>query len=345
MIDSLNNKQLALKVTGNGLYGALANQYFRFFDFRCAEGITLTGQYFINRCGTEGAAYIDGISGQQDSLKYIDTDSSYFGTESLLAKADLLKLPTKKLVDVVDTICQKKIGPKLDAICSDICTDLNSFENHLSMKREKICEAGIWVAKKRYALLAWDDEGLRYTEPKVAVTGLEVKRSSTPKMTRKALSDALDIMLKGDEKSLKEYVKSFKSEFMKAPLVDIAIPSGVNGLATYSDPKTIYSKDGCPQHVRASLLYNHYLRTHRIEGIYNPILEGSKMKRVYLRLPNPIGENVIGFIDKLPKEFDLEDYIDYDILFEKTFIQGVKRLADSIGWDYEQKFTLDDFFA
>lgn len=69
------------------------------------------------------------------------------------------------------------------------------------------------------------------------------------------------------------------------------------------------------------------------------------MKRVYLRLPNPIGENVIGFIDKLPKEFDLKDYIDYDMLFEKTFIQGVKRLADSIGWDYEQKFTLDDFFA
>jgi len=343
-IASLDNKQLALKILLNSLYGATANQYFRFFDFRCAEGITSTGQYFIQKVGHMASSYIDKMSGVEDSLVYIDTDSNYFSLKSLVSRAGLDKMPTPKLVDALDKICEQKIGKRIDEACKWIGDELNVFDNQLAVKREKICESAIWVAKKRYALYTWDNEGVRYKEPDISVTGLEVKRSNTPKICRDSLSEALEIFLVGSEAELQSFVKKIRENFFKQDPYAIAMPSGVKGLDKYSDAKTIY-KQGCPQHVRASLLYNHLLKTHNVAGKYNPILEGGKMRRVTLRLPNPIGEDVIGFVDKLPEEFGLNDYIDYDELFQKTFMAALERIADAVRWQIEKKATLDDFFS
>lgn len=343
-IASLDNKQLALKILLNSLYGAMANAYFRFFDFRCAEGITSTGQFFIQKVGQMASSYIDKMSGVEDSLVYIDTDSNYFSLKSLVKRAGLDKLPTAKLVDALDKMCEEKIGKKIDEACKWIGDELNVFDNQLAVKREKICESAIWVAKKRYALYVWDNEGVRYKEADIAVTGLEVKRSNTPKICRDALNDALRIFLIGTEQELQDFVKQTREKFFKQEPYTIAMPSGVKGLYKYSDAKTIY-KQGCPQHVRASLLYNHFLKTHGIAGNYNPIMEGGKMRRVPLRMPNPIGEDVIGFVDKLPEEFGLHEYVDYEELFQKTFMGALERIAGAVRWQVEKKVTLDDFFC
>lgn len=343
-IASLENKQLALKILLNSLYGAMANTYFRFFDIRCAEGITSTGQFFIQKVGKKTSEYIDKLSGVKDSLVYIDTDSNYFSLKSLIKRTGLDKLPTAKKIDVLDKICNEKIGKKIYEVCKTIGNELNVFDNQLAVKREKICESAVWVAKKRYALYVWDSEGVRYKNPEISVTGLEVRRSNVPKICRDSLEEALKIFLIGSEEMLQEFVKKTKDEFLKQDAYTIAIPSGVRGLDKYADNKTIY-KSGCPQHVRASLLYNHYLKVYGISGKYNPILEGGKMRRVSLRLPNPIGEDVIGFIDKLPEEFKLDEYIDYDDLFDKNFMKPLERISEAVKWHPEKKMTLDDFFS
>lgn len=343
-IASLDNKQLALKILLNSLYGAMANAYFRFFDFRCAEGITSTGQYFIQKVGQIASSYIDKQSGKSDSLVYIDTDSNYFSLNSLLEANNLKNLPVPKLVDVVDKICEQKLGKVIDGACKLIGDELNVFDNQLAVKREKICQSAVWVAKKRYALYAWDNEGVRYKEAEIAVTGLEVKRSSTPKLCRDSLNVALKIFLVGNENQLQEFVKSTREDFFKQEPYHIALPSGVKGLDNYRSPTTIFKK-GCPQHVRATLLYNHLLKTHDLGGKYNPILEGGKMRRVTLNLPNPIGEDTIGFIDRLPEEFGLREYIDYDEQFRKTFLKPLERISSAVRWNYEKKATLDDFFS
>lgn len=343
-MSNLNIKQNALKVFLNSGYGAQASPFFRFFDFRCAEGITSSGQFFIKTVGEQTAEYIDGLSGVKDSLIYSDTDSEYLTVNSLIKKCGLDKLPKDKLIDAVDKICEQKIGKAVDRSCGNVAKRANVFENHLAVKREKISESAIFVQKKAYVLLAWDNEGVRYTEPEISATGLEVKRSSTPKFCRNALADCLRILLTGTERELQAYVKDFEKTYQEQPLYEIAIPSGVKGLDKYADAKSIY-KQGCPKHVRASLLYNHYLKTHNIAGNYPPIQEGGKMRRVALTLPNPIGEDTIGFVDKLPPEFGLDKYVDLREQFEGSFIKPLERVTKAISWSHEQKATLDDFFG
>ena len=98
-------------------------------------------------------------------------------------------------------------------------------------------------------------------------------------------------------------------------------------------------------HVRASLLYNHYLKQKNIEMNYESIQSGEHMRFLYLKIPNPIKENVIGFISTLPKEFELHSYIDYDLQFDKSFIEPLKAILDAIGWSVEKQATLESFFT
>lgn len=346
-IASLDAKQNAFKILINSLYGSMASPYFRFFDFRCAEGITSSGQFFIRTVGERAGDYLDslvGQSGSKQSLTYGDTDSFFLSVNELLKKTGIIEQPVDKIVEAIDQFCEKKIGKNIASSCSHITDGLNCFENHLAVKREKISQSAIFVAKKRYAVLIRDNEGVRLAEPEVSATGLEVKRSSTPSLCRKSLKDALLICLDGGELALQEFVKEFKVKFMASPLSEISVPSGVKGLDRYSDSKRIY-QTGCPQHVRATLLYNHYLKTHHLGGKYNPILNGGKMRRVPLLIPNPIGEDTIGFIDQLPEEFGLHGFIDYETLFDKTFLKPLERITESINWQIVKKSTLDDFFA
>jgi DNA polymerase elongation subunit (family B) len=212
------------------------------------------------------------------------------------------------------------------------------------MKREAIADRGIWTAKKRYILNVHDSEGVRYSEPKLKIMGIEAVRSSTPGSCRSKIKEALKIIMKDNETTLIQFIEKFKKEFFDMPVEDIAFPRSVNNLLEYSNSLTIYRK-GTPIHVRGSLLFNHLLEKNKLTQKYTKINEGEKIKFVYLKMPNPIRENVIAFSNILPEEFGLHEYIDYSMQFEKTFTDPLSKILDVINWNYERRSNLDLFFS
>jgi len=212
------------------------------------------------------------------------------------------------------------------------------------MKRETIAERGIWTAKKRYMLNAWDIEGVRFAEPKLKMMGIEAVKSSTPAPCRKMIKDAISIIMNESEENVQQYIKKMRTEFHNMNPADIAFPRTCNNVAKYRSHLTIYQK-GTPIHVRGSLLFNHYLKERNLLGKYNVINNGEKIRFCYLKTPNPIRENVISFISDFPVELGLSEYIDYDLQFSKSFIEPLKAILDSIGWSVEKIATLDSFFV
>jgi DNA polymerase elongation subunit (family B) len=128
------------------------------------------------------------------------------------------------------------------------------------------------------------------------------------------------------------------------PPEDISFPRGLNGLNKYSDSLTLY-KSSTPIHVKGAILYNHYLKEKNLTKKYPLIQEGEKIKFAYLKMPNPLKNTVISYPSRLPKEFDMDQFIDYNIQFEKSFIEPIKIILDCIGWKTEKQNTLEDFFS
>jgi DNA polymerase elongation subunit (family B) len=243
----------------------------------------------------------------------------------------------------MDKICEDVFQPFIDKGYQELADYMNAYSQKMIMKREVLADKGIWTAKKRYVLNVHNSEGVQYAKPKLKVMGLEMVKSSTPAVIRDKLKDSLDVILAGDEKALHTYVLEFQKEFNQMSVEDIAFPRGVNGLKTYAG-SPIYAK-GTPIHVRGSLLFNHHLKRLELEKRYQPIKEGEKIKFVYVKKPNPFNEDVIAFPQKLPKEFGLHDFIDYDLQFKKTFLDALQTVIEPLGWKTEEQSSLEDFFG
>lgn len=343
-IASFDSKQMAAKTFANGLYGAMANAYFRFFDFRMAEGITSSGQYFIRYTASNVGKIIDGINGAPGSLVYCDTDSNFFTLAPLVDKLGIDD--NAKIVDALDKFFESRVAPKIQKVCDSIAERNNCAINRLEMKREKICSAGIWVVKKRYALMVYDNEGVRYAAPEAAVTGLEVKRSSTPKVCRDYLKEAINIILLKEEQDLQSFVSETRTEFMTLNPYQIGKPSGVNGLRKYAAPGAqIYVASRCPRHVKAALVYNYHLGRLSLKALYPSIGDGGKARYVELKMPNPLHQEVVSFVEDLPEEFGVTQYIDYDKMFNLTFLKPLDRLCGACGWTSKKVNTLSAFFV
>jgi hypothetical protein len=190
----------------------------------------------------------------------------------------------------------------------------------------------------------YNNEGVEYAKPKVKVMGLEMIKSSTPAFCRKIMWDAIDTVLNGTQDKLIEQIDVWKAEFKKQAIADIAFPRGVNGLEKFSDAKMVYGK-GCPIHVRGSLLYNNLVKKMKLDKTYPMIQEGEKIKFIFLKEPNIIQSDVIAFPTLLPKELNIEQYIDYDTQFEKSFLDPLRIVLNSINWKTEQVSSLEDFFS
>ena len=212
------------------------------------------------------------------------------------------------------------------------------------MKREAIADKGIWTGKKHYILNVYDNEGVRYQEPKLKMMGIESVRSSTPGVVRKAIKEALDVLMKDGEMALREYVNDFEKLFNAMPYEDVAFPRGCRYMRKWSDASDIYKK-GTPIHVRGALLYNKVVKEKKLDRKYNEIHEGDKIKFCYMKLPNPMRENVFAVPTVLPPELGMENYIDYEKQFEKSFKDPLNHICEAVGWSIDKQATLDQFFV
>jgi DNA polymerase elongation subunit (family B) len=339
-IGQLDSYQNALKILTNGLYGALSNEYCRWFDINLAESVTLTGQLYIKWVMRNINIYLNKVlkTEGQDFIVAGDTDSLYIKVEAITKALEIA--PEKKL-DFIDALCKKKLEPFIDKQCADLARMLNSYNNVVKMKREVIAAKAIWRGKKMYVMSVLDKEGVRYDPPKLLYKGIEVARSDKPKACRDHMKEALNIIMFKDEKALHDLVKKFKLEFMRLSVMDIALPKTVNGIEDYFDPVFRF-KPHCPIHVRGAIVYNEQIDKYELKNKFNKIKSRDKIRFVYLKEPNIFRSHVLTLPDEgfLPKQINVDKYVDRVTQWEKTFLNPVQSITSVIGWNTEKKATL-----
>lgn len=343
----LHNSQMAIKIAMNSLYGATANVYFLYYINDMAEAITTSGQLSIRYAQKSVNDYLNRIlKTDKDYIVYIDTDSIYVDMAPIVENAfGTVDVDRKKGEDFLDKVCQMKIEPVIDAGYEKLAKEMGAYRQAMFMKREKITDKSIFIAKKRYIMNTLNSEGVHYDKPKVSVTGLESVRSSTPEVCRDKLKESFSVIMNGNEQTVQEFIEEFRKKFFELPPEDIGRNSGTQEIGKYMDSTSLYRK-GCPMHVRGCILYNHEVKKRGLSKTYEPIAGGDKIKFVYLKTPNPIRENIISFPgQRLPPEFELANYIDYEKQFEKVFLSPLESILEAIGWSAVKINTLDNFFV
>ena len=342
-----NNIQMARKIQLNSAYGAIGNQYFRYYKLVNAEAITLSGQVSIRWIENKMNGFLNKIL-QTEEVDYViasDTDSIYLNMGPLVDKFLSHKSGDKtKVVQLLDKICEDKLEPFIEQSYTELADYVSAYEQKMIMKRENISERGIWTAKKRYILNVWNSEGVQYSEPKLKMMGIEAVKSSTPAPCRQMIKDGLKLMMSGNEDEVIDFIENCRKEFKALPPEQIAFPRSVSDVVKYKSYSNIYSK-GTPIHCRGALLFNHYIKQNKLDNKYSLINNGEKIKFIYLKKPNIIQENVISFIQDFPHELGLDKYIDYDLQFEKSFLDPLKSILDAVGWNVEKTVNLELFFA
>ena len=347
-ISKFNNIQMARKIQLNSAYGAIGNQYFRYYNLRNAEAITYGGQFSIRWIENKMNTYLNKVlkTKGEDYVIASDTDSIYLNMGPLVETVYKGREKTdESVVGFLNKVSEMELEPYIQSSYEELAEYVSAYDQKMIMKRENIASSGIWTAKKRYMLNVWDSEGVRYNKPKLKMMGIEAVKSSTPAPCRKAIKDAINIMMDGTEKDLITFIDRFKDEFNLLPPEDIAFPRSVNGLRKFKASGTVYTK-GTPLHVRGTLLYNFYIAKNKLEYKYPLVQEGEKIKYLYLRRPNKISnENVISFLNTFPRELGVEGQIDRDAQFKKAFLDPLRIITNVIGWETEKVSNLEFLFA
>ena len=344
LISRYKNKQMALKIALNSAYGAMGNQYFRFYDIRIAEAVTFGGQLSIRWIEIALNKYLNELL-KTEGVDYVlasDTDSVYITFESLIEK-----LQPKDPVKFLDSVCSDKIEPFITQTYQDLADYTNAYEQKMIMAREVSADKGIWTAKKRYILNVHNSEGVQYAKPKLKMMGIEAVKSSTPQVCRDKIKDAIQIIISGTEDELNTFIQDFRKEWLGLKPNLIAFPRSCNGLKKWSTSNGIFKK-GTPMHVKGALLYNFLLKDKKLIKKYPEIMEGEKIKFVYLKSPNPFQTNVFTFITQCPTELDVQKYVDYEKQFEKSFVDPLRFITVAINWQIDDSYgtqtNLLDFF-
>ena len=278
-ISKFNNIQMARKIQLNSAYGAIGNQYFRYYNLANAEAITLSGQVSIRWIENKMNAYLNKLL-KTDDFDYViasDTDSIYLNLGPMVeAVFKERKKSGESIVRFLDKVCQVEFEKYIDGSYQELSTYVNAYEQKMVMKRENIANKGIWTAKKRYILNVWNSEGVQYEQPKLKMMGIEAVKSSTPAPCRSAIKEALNVIMSGNESDVQDYIEKFRQEFESMSPEEIAFPRGCNNIAKNSSPATIYGK-GCPMHVRGALLYNFWVKKKKLTDKYPLIHECEKV--------------------------------------------------------------------
>jgi len=342
-----NNIQMARKIQLNSAYGAIGNQYFRYYKLANAEAITLSGQVSIRWIENKMNKYLNNLLQTKDNDYVIasDTDSIYLNLGPLVDKFFSAKSSDKAaIVGILDKICKEKFEPFIERSYQELADYVSAYDQKMQMKRENIAERGIWTAKKRYILNVWNSEGVQYSEPKLKMMGIEAVKSSTPAPCRRMIKDGLKLMMNATEDDVIDFIEKCRAEFSSLPPEQIAFPRTASNVQKYHSHADIYVK-GTPIHIRGALLFNYYIKDKKLTNKYSLIGNGEKIKFLYLKKPNIIQENVVSFIQDFPKELNLDKYIDYELQFQKSFVEPLKAILDAIGWKVEKTATLEAFFS
>ena len=346
-ISKFNNIQMARKIQLNSAYGAVGNQYFRYYNLANAEAITLSGQVSIRWIEQRMNKYLNKIlkTEGEDYVIASDTDSIYLHlgplVETVFASREK---DDKSIVSFLDKVCEVEFEKYISSSYQALANYVNAYDQKMFMKRETIANKGIWTAKKRYMLNAWDIEGVRFAEPKLKVMGIEAVKSSTPGACREKIKECITVIMNESEEAAQDFIADFRDKFSTLPVEDISFPRGCNGINKWANQSSIYSK-GTPIHVRGALLYNFYNKKNNLTHKYPLIQDGEKIKFVYLKTPNKFGENVVSFLNTFPKEFGLDKQVDYELQFEKSFLDPIKVILDTIGWKSEKVANLEFLFG
>jgi len=348
LISKYNNLQLAKKVALNSAYGAMGSKYFRFYDLRLALAVTTSGQLSIRWIENKINQFMNKLlKTDSDYVIASDTDSIYLRMSELVEKVygdKVESMDKQKIIEFMDKVCEEKLQPFIDESYQELAEYVHAFKQKMRMKREGLSDKGIWTAKKRYILNVYNNEGVQYKEPYLKVMGLEMIKSSTPSVIREKMKETIKILVRGTELEAQQFIDEFKNEFKNLPPEEISFPRGLNGLREYSDSVMMYKK-GTPIHVKGAIIYNHYLKQMKLENKYPLIQEGEKLKFTYLKQPNPFKDTVISYPGRLPPEFGLHDYVDYDTQFQKAYLDPIKIILDCMGWKHEKVNSLDSFFG
>jgi DNA polymerase elongation subunit (family B) len=346
-ISRCNNIQMAKKISLNSAYGAIGNQYFRYYKLANAEAITMSGQVSIRWIERKMNSYLNKILKTND-VDYViasDTDSIYLNMGPFVETVYKgREKTTEEIVGFLDKVCEVEFEKYIESSYQELADYVNAYDQKMQMKRENIADRGIWTAKKRYILNVWDSEGVRYDEPKLKIMGLEAVKSSTPAPCRQKIKDALKIVMTKTEDEMIAFIDNFRKAFNQLPPEEISFPRSINDVNKHKSSSTLYCK-GTPIHARGAILYNHLIKEKKLDKKYAKIQNGEKIKFCYLKLPNPIRENVISYIQEFPKEFGLDKYIDYDLQFSKAFLEPMKVILDAINWKVEKTVNLESFFT
>jgi DNA polymerase elongation subunit (family B) len=342
-----NNIQMAKKISLNSAYGAIGNNWFRYFDLLVATAITTSGQLSIRWIEKSLNIYLNKILETRD-VDYViasDTDSVYITFDKLVDKMLPAGAETNTIVNFLDKVAKEKLEPFIDSSYQVLAKVTNAYEQKMEMGREAIADKGIWTAKKRYILNLYDMEGVRYKEPKLKIMGLESVKSSTPAPCREKLKEAIRIIMGGDEEMLNTFIQDFREEFMTLPPEDIAYPRSCNGLKKFRGTDRLFAL-GAPKHVKGAILYNHLVDENKLGNKYVSIQEGDKVKFVNLK-DNIYQASAFSFMTKIPKELDILPMVDYTSQYEDSFLAPLRVITDKMNWilKNDEVGTLEEFFG
>jgi len=333
-INRLNIKQMTIKVLINSVYGALGNKVFPLGDDDLARSITLTGQSVAKMGNKILNEYVKQVCGDDvpDVSLYSDTDSSYITLKHVVerlgitpAKNNKITKEFYKLIEDVEEYLNSKITEWGR-------NSLNSKDCRFEFKREKICDAAMFLAKKRYVLHVLDDEGIPCNLFKY--TGVEVVRTTMPKPIKPLVKKIIETMLLTQSiQKTNQVIEEAYETFVSLPVEDIALVSGIKGLegkAALSDG--FQTAKGMPAHFKAAYFYNLLLKKFNVEQKYEKISSGDKVRFFYVKKPNRYGIDGIGFKYYYPKEFQEVFIPDHELMFEKIVFSVVERFYEAVNW-------------